>query len=300
VWLVLMRDVKVLFAQQTSSGHQLYPRQNQAPRHILQAQAGHHEKGCNSLPISAAQSLTQDDTLQAYELSTLTGTQVLLLVASETGQSAPIKPHLTSTPDAHCTGHVYTYASDKFKQLISNTEGKNLIQQCLNAPDTVSVDAESASAPAHSQAPLPPVSTSFSFDEKDQVPANSHAHSYSRAGFSRACCKQAAAFSSHLFARTLVHRVLAHHVLTQPCLQTKVITFQHCTLAIRSFRHTVCLATFVYVAFPAHAASSAVAPAFSTPPNWSIPTALLSTPQIQSPLASQPKSDLSKTSRSTS
>lgn len=54
---------------------------------------------------------------KAYELSTLTGTQVLLLVASE-------------------TGHVYTFATPKLQPLITKPEGKNLIQACLNAPDT--------------------------------------------------------------------------------------------------------------------------------------------------------------------
>jgi len=53
---------------------------------------------------------------KAYELSTLTGTQVLLLVASE-------------------TGHVYTFATPKLQPLITKPEGKNLIQACLNAPD---------------------------------------------------------------------------------------------------------------------------------------------------------------------
>ncbi|KAJ1560656.1 hypothetical protein HK096_007725 [Nowakowskiella sp. JEL0078] len=50
---------------------------------------------------------------KAYELSTLTGTQVLLLVASE-------------------TGHVYTFATPKLQPLITKSEGKNLIQSCLN------------------------------------------------------------------------------------------------------------------------------------------------------------------------
>jgi len=53
---------------------------------------------------------------KAYELSTLTGTQVLLLVASE-------------------TGHVYTFATPKLQPLITKPEGKNLIQACLNAAD---------------------------------------------------------------------------------------------------------------------------------------------------------------------
>ena len=54
--------------------------------------------------------------LQAYELSTLTGTQVMLLVASE-------------------TGHVYTFATQKLQPMITSDAGKALIQTCLNSPD---------------------------------------------------------------------------------------------------------------------------------------------------------------------
>lgn len=54
--------------------------------------------------------------LQAYELSTLTGTQVMLLVASE-------------------TGHVYTFATRKLQPMITSEAGKQLIQTCLNSPD---------------------------------------------------------------------------------------------------------------------------------------------------------------------
>ncbi|XP_065223803.1 serum response factor homolog isoform X2 [Planococcus citri] len=53
---------------------------------------------------------------KAYELSTLTGTQVMLLVASE-------------------TGHVYTFATRKLQPMITSESGKNLIQMCLNSPD---------------------------------------------------------------------------------------------------------------------------------------------------------------------
>ncbi|XP_043246272.1 serum response factor-like isoform X1 [Amphibalanus amphitrite] len=59
---------------------------------------------------------------KAYELSTLTGTQVMLLVASE-------------------TGHVYTFATRKLQPMITSEAGKALIQTCLNSPDP------SASAP---------------------------------------------------------------------------------------------------------------------------------------------------------
>ncbi|CAM9832358.1 unnamed protein product [Lampetra fluviatilis] len=54
---------------------------------------------------------------KAYELSTLTGTQVLLLVASE-------------------TGHVYTFATRKLQPMITSESGKALIQTCLNSPDS--------------------------------------------------------------------------------------------------------------------------------------------------------------------
>ncbi|CAE1246040.1 SRF [Acanthosepion pharaonis] len=63
---------------------------------------------------------------KAYELSTLTGTQVMLLVASE-------------------TGHVYTFATRKLQPMITSESGKALIQTCLNSPDS------SADGPAHQQ-----------------------------------------------------------------------------------------------------------------------------------------------------
>jgi len=53
---------------------------------------------------------------KAYELSVLTGTQVLLLVVSETGL-------------------VYTFTTPKFQPIVTEPEGKNLIQTCLNTPD---------------------------------------------------------------------------------------------------------------------------------------------------------------------
>lgn len=56
---------------------------------------------------------------KAYELNVLTGTQILLLVASE-------------------SGHVYTFATPKLKPIISKHE--NLIQQCLNTPTNNKTD----------------------------------------------------------------------------------------------------------------------------------------------------------------
>jgi hypothetical protein len=51
---------------------------------------------------------------QAYELSVLTGTQVLLLVVSETGL-------------------VYTFTTPKLQPLVTKAEGKNLIQVSYKA-----------------------------------------------------------------------------------------------------------------------------------------------------------------------
>ncbi|KAI8083660.1 hypothetical protein BDF21DRAFT_451230 [Thamnidium elegans] len=58
---------------------------------------------------------------KAYELSTLTGTQVLLLVVSETGL-------------------VYTFTTTKLQPIVTKPEGKNLIQTCLNTPDPTMQD----------------------------------------------------------------------------------------------------------------------------------------------------------------
>ncbi|CAF0905048.1 unnamed protein product [Adineta ricciae] len=55
---------------------------------------------------------------KAYELATLTGTEVMLLVASE-------------------TGHVYTYATPKLQPMITSESGKALIQTCLEKDETI-------------------------------------------------------------------------------------------------------------------------------------------------------------------
>ena len=67
----------------------------------------YYEKG-NISSQFVSTPLTQS---QAYELSTLTGTQVLLLVVSETGL-------------------VYTFTTPKLQPLVTKPEGKNLIQVC--------------------------------------------------------------------------------------------------------------------------------------------------------------------------
>ncbi|KAK4509414.1 Ubiquitin-conjugating enzyme E2 1 [Mucor velutinosus] len=70
---------------------------------------------------------------KAYELSTLTGTQVLLLVVSETGL-------------------VYTFTTPKLQPLVTRPEGKSLIQECLNAPDLSHLSMANAAAQAHAHA----------------------------------------------------------------------------------------------------------------------------------------------------
>ena len=59
---------------------------------------------------------------KAYELATLTGTQVMVLVASE-------------------TGHVYTFATQKLQPIITSESGKLLIQTCLNSPEQAAAKA---------------------------------------------------------------------------------------------------------------------------------------------------------------
>ncbi|ODQ82139.1 hypothetical protein BABINDRAFT_32918 [Babjeviella inositovora NRRL Y-12698] len=71
---------------------------------------------------------------KAYELSVLTGTQVLLLVVSETGL-------------------VYTFTTPKLQPLVTKPEGKNLIQACLNAPEESNGADEDE---PQSSAPTPP------------------------------------------------------------------------------------------------------------------------------------------------
>jgi len=70
---------------------------------------------------------------KAYELSTLTGTQVLLLVASE-------------------TGNVYTFATPKLQPLITKPDGKQLIQSCLN-PEVGDIQGNQATIHPPSQRP---------------------------------------------------------------------------------------------------------------------------------------------------
>ncbi|EGT32286.1 hypothetical protein CAEBREN_02826 [Caenorhabditis brenneri] len=114
---------------------------------------------------------------KAFELSTLTGTQVMLLVASE-------------------TGHVYTYATKKLRPMIDSETGKAMIQSCLNAPGGEGSDVQ-------------PSRTEFTFDSgngsngvrkrktlNDVMSAESSNNSPSMAGFSPFLPSMAPLFSS--------------------------------------------------------------------------------------------------------
>jgi len=76
---------------------------------------------------------------KAYELSVLTGTQVLLLVVSETGL-------------------VYTFTTPKLQPLVTKAEGKNLIQACLNAPEPAGTNENGVDDQNPADSPEEPVS----------------------------------------------------------------------------------------------------------------------------------------------
>lgn len=65
---------------------------------------------------------------KAYELATLTGTEVMLLVASETGKKIKSIKFKNLFDNL---GHVYTYATPKLQPMITSEKGKALIQTCL-------------------------------------------------------------------------------------------------------------------------------------------------------------------------
>lgn len=127
------RKIKIEFIQDKSRRHITFSKRKAGPSSFhplspssfrtcllhsltfLMAISRHHEKGWFNPPPSILSSFFSHLPLQAYELSTLTGTQVLLLVVSETGL-------------------VYTFTTAKLQPLVTQPEGKNLIQACLNAP----------------------------------------------------------------------------------------------------------------------------------------------------------------------
>ncbi|KAF9431419.1 transcription factor of the MADS box [Entomortierella beljakovae] len=102
---------------------------------------------------------------KAYELSTLTGTQVLLLVVSETGL-------------------VYTFTTPKLQPLVTKPEGKNLIQSCLHAPDKESTpeNNNASTGPGSPEVPAP--------DYEDRAEGSPRAGSQSQASPSQASPQQ--------------------------------------------------------------------------------------------------------------
>lgn len=45
------------------------------------------------------------------------------------------------------SGHIYTYATDKLKPMLTSQSGKNLIETCLNTPDeSLQIDLDSTNA----------------------------------------------------------------------------------------------------------------------------------------------------------
>ncbi|KAI8888354.1 SRF-TF-domain-containing protein [Backusella circina FSU 941] len=95
---------------------------------------------------------------KAYELSTLTGTQVLLLVVSETGL-------------------VYTFTTVKLQPIVTKPEGKNLIQACLNAPDPIAAGdhAITAGDASYNSNASPVIDEKKVYDDKKiEAPPNSY------------------------------------------------------------------------------------------------------------------------------
>jgi len=74
---------------------------------------------------------------KAYELSRLTGAQVLLLISSERGQ-------------------IYSFATPKLQPILVNEGSKALIEQCLNAPDPLNQLTAMAPEPTAVQPQMPP------------------------------------------------------------------------------------------------------------------------------------------------
>ncbi|KAL1895068.1 transcription factor of the MADS box [Sporothrix stenoceras] len=92
---------------------------------------------------------------KAYELSVLTGTQVLLLVVSETGL-------------------VYTFTTPKLQPLVTKAEGKNLIQACLNAPEPTSAGDNGVDEPSQVDSPEEPGSGHLAPNQNRGLPQSAH------------------------------------------------------------------------------------------------------------------------------
>ncbi|CEQ41146.1 SPOSA6832_02849, partial [Sporobolomyces salmonicolor] len=113
---------------------------------------------------------------KAYELATLTGTQVLLLVVSETGivrQALESKRQICLTDNRN--SQVYTFTTTKFQPLVGAgengqpSEGQRLIQRCLAvSPDDDTSDY--ISPPADGPLlPLPPSAQKRPFEANSPI-----------------------------------------------------------------------------------------------------------------------------------
>ncbi|ERT00299.1 MADS-box transcription factor, other eukaryote [Sporothrix schenckii 1099-18] len=92
---------------------------------------------------------------KAYELSVLTGTQVLLLVVSETGL-------------------VYTFTTPKLQPLVTKAEGKNLIQACLNAPEPTTAGDNGVDEPNQVDSPEESGSGHLASQQNRGLPQSAH------------------------------------------------------------------------------------------------------------------------------
>jgi pheromone receptor transcription factor len=112
------RKIEIKFIQDKSRRHITFSKRKAGIMKKVRAALSFSFISRRRLACCAACSLVP----QAYELSVLTGTQVLLLVVSETGL-------------------VYTFTTPKLQPLVTKSEGKNLIQVrsifsfCLRSPN---------------------------------------------------------------------------------------------------------------------------------------------------------------------
>lgn len=102
------RKIDIKFIQDKSRRHITFSKRKAG----IMKKVLHLTPQCASAVTALHHMLTR---LKAYELSVLTGTQVLLLVVSETGL-------------------VYTFTTPKLQPLVTKAEGKNLIQVPLPSP----------------------------------------------------------------------------------------------------------------------------------------------------------------------
>ena len=89
---------------------------------------------------------------RAYKLSTMTGTQVLVVIQSETGD-------------------VYTFATKKFQPVLTSEEGKELIRSCLLCHESNPESEENQSSDEENNSVSSKSSKSTAYtDEKNENP----------------------------------------------------------------------------------------------------------------------------------